>query len=151
MNLPHTPAGLDIAWSAAQASDAAELSTLFNSIAEADDTPERLGAETMEHELLSAFTPLEQRTTVARAAGDTVGYGTVFYRDSDVDEMRSYVAVYVAPGWRDQGLEDSMTDWAIGAATDVLEGATSAAQSGGLEKFVCRVAVQETGGGRGTL
>lgn len=128
---PHTPTGLDIAWSPAQPSDAAELSALFNSIAEADDTPERLGAETMEHELRSAFTPLEERTVVAREAGEAVGYGTVYYRDSDADEIRSYVGVYVAPTFRGRGLEDVITDWAVAAATDVF--ADTAAPS----KYVC--------------
>lgn len=131
MRTPMTPPGLDVEWSAAAVTDASALSALFNTIAEADGTPERLSAETMEHELLSAFDPLDQRTIVARAAGDTVGYGTVFFRDSDADETRSYFAVYVAPDWRDQGLEDSITDWAVSVATDILEGATAE------ERYVC--------------
>jgi ribosomal protein S18 acetylase RimI-like enzyme len=131
MKLPEGPAGLDVTWSPATPADAPTLSALFNVIAEADDTPERLSPETMEHELISAFDPLQQRTLVVRAAGEVVGYGTVYHRDSEATELRSYVGVYVAPAYRERGLEDEITGWVIRAAAEILASSVAA------EKYIC--------------
>jgi len=121
MTIPSVSPDLGISWLPAAVSDADELSELFNAIAEADDTPERLSAKSMEHELTSYFNPLEERTLVARDPNDAiVGYATAYCRRSEAEEMRAYVNVYVAPSWRDRGLEDAMTDWAIEAGTRAL-------------------------------
>ena len=120
MPMPEQSDGLEVAWSAATPEDAAALSTVFNLIAEADDTPERLSPDTMKHELVAAFAPLEERTVVARVDEMVVGYGTVYYRDAETAEMRAYVGVYVAPTHRGLGLEDVVIDWAISAARKAL-------------------------------
>ena len=121
MHTPSTPAGLEILWSPAKPADAAPLSDLFNSVAEFDETPERLSAESMQHELEKYFIPAEERTVVGRnLAGEIVAYGTVFQRPTEAEEHRVYLNVYVGPGSRDGGLEDSMTDWAVAAATDIV-------------------------------
>ena len=119
MSAPSFPTG--VALSAAAVSDAEELSQLFNAIAEADDTPERLSPSSMEHELSSYFDPLEERTLVVRDDdGRIVGYATAYSRRAEADEMRAYVNVYVAPQWRDRGLEDPMTEWVVAAGEAAL-------------------------------
>ncbi len=126
MNLPSFPSDLELTCSPAQVADAAELSALFNAIADADDTPERLSETSMEHELESYFDPLDGRTVVARDdAGTIVGYATVYSRRAEADEMRAYINVYVGPAWRDRGLEDPMIDWGIAVATSVLREAAA--------------------------
>ncbi len=113
------PAGVQL--SPAKVADAAELSQLFNSIAEADNTPERLSASSMEHELSSYFDPPDEKTLVVRSAtGQIVGYATAYNRRAEAEEMRAYVNVYVAPDWRKRGLESPMTEWAIAAGTAAL-------------------------------
>ncbi|MCP4308069.1 MAG: GNAT family N-acetyltransferase [bacterium] len=121
MHTPTTPAGLEVSWAPATPADAAALSELFNSIGDHDETPERLSADSMKHELESYFTPADERTVVARnAAGAVVAYGTVFHRPTEAKEHRVYLNVYVHPESRDQGLDESITDWAVATATDVL-------------------------------
>ena len=120
-----------MAWSPAAVSDAAVLSSLFNAIAEAEDTPERIGPETMAHELESAYTPLEERTVLARVGGEVAGYGTIYHRGGETEEVRAYIAVHVATGRRGLGLEDCITDWAIAGATDVV------AESEAAKRYVC--------------
>ncbi len=128
MNLP---SDIGISWSPAAVSDAGELSRLFNAIAEAEDTPERLSPASMEHELSAYFDPLDKRTLVARSADEVVGYATVYIRAAEAEEMRSYVNDYVAMDWRERGLVDPMTDWAIAAASDALGGVTAG------KRYVC--------------
>ena len=126
MTTPSVSPDLEIAFSSAAVADADELSELFNAIAEADDTPERLSVKSMEHELTSYFDPLEERTLVARDREDTiVGYATAYCRRADAEEMRAYVNIYIAPSWRNRGLEDPMTDWAIEAGTRALDDVTT--------------------------
>ena len=121
MNVPSLPAKLNLSVSPAAATDAAELAELFNAIADADATPERLSETSMQHELESYFDPLEERTLVVRDGGSSiVAYATVYSRRAESDEMRAYVNVHVAPGWRDRGIEDPLTDWAIAAAEQAL-------------------------------
>ena len=45
----------DVSVRPARVEDAAELAEVFNSIGEAEDTPERLSVESMEHELTTYF------------------------------------------------------------------------------------------------
>ena len=132
MNLPSLPSGLNLTCSRAKVADAAELSVLFNAIADADDTPERLSETSMQHELESYFDPLEGRTVVARDdEGRIVAYATVYSRLAEADEMRAYINVYVGPKWRGYDLEDSLIDWGIAVGTAVLE--VAAAE----RRFVC--------------
>ncbi len=132
MNAPSLPPGLALTCSPATVDDAAELSALFNEIAEADDTPERLSEGSMRHELESYFDPPELRTVVVRDDQRViVAYATVYSRRAEAEEMRAYVNVYVAPSWRDGGLEDPLTDWAI-------DGAAAALADAPVERrFVC--------------
>lgn len=124
MNTPPLLPDLGLTYSPAVLDDAAELSALFNAIAEADGTPERLSERSMRHELESYYDPPEERTLVVRDPDKTiVSYATVYSRRADAEELRAYVNVHVAPTWRDRGLEDPITDWAIGAATESLEDA----------------------------
>jgi len=132
MRVPILPADLNLTYSPAAVADAAELSELFNKIADADATPERLSERSMRHELESYFDPLEERALVVRDDGEAiVAYATVYSRRAESDEMRAYVNVYVTPEWRERGLEDSLTDWAISVGTDAL--ADAAVES----RFVC--------------
>lgn len=122
MHTPTTRAGLDVSWSPATTADAAGLSDLFNSIGEYDETPERLSAESMLHELEAYFLPIEERTVVGRnGEGLVVAYGTVFHRPADGSEHRVHLNLYVGPQNRDAGLEDAIADWAVATATDVLQ------------------------------
>lgn len=125
MNLPKSSSGVAIGWAPATADDAAALSGLFNTVAESDDTPERLSPETMAHELQSAFAPLDERTVVARVDGSVVAYGTVYHRDADAADLRTYIAAYVAPSHRNRGIEDAILDWATAAARGVLSNASA--------------------------
>lgn len=132
MNVPDFPPDLDVTSMPAAVADAAELSRLFNSIGEAEDLPERLSPESMEHELSTYFDPLEERTLVVRDdTGTIVAYATAYSRDAEAEEIRAYVNVYVAPSWTGRGLEDPMTDWAVATGTSVLDGAASP------KKYVC--------------
>ncbi len=132
MHTPTTPQGAEVSWAAAVPGDAAELSDLFNAITSYEETPERLSPDSMAHELEAYFDPLAERTIVARDTDDViVGYSTAFHRPAEADEHRVYVNVYVAPGSRDRGLEDSMMDWAVATGTDLLD-ATDA-----TKKYVC--------------
>ena len=132
MNVPVLPAKLNLSTSPAAVADAAELAELFNAIADADATPERLSETSMQHELESYFDPLDGRTAVARDdAGTIVGYATVYSRRAEADEMRAYVNVYVDPAWRGRGLEDSMIDWGIEVGTSVLR------EVAAERRFVC--------------
>ncbi len=130
MNATPFPGG--VTCSPANVGDADELSRLFNDIAEADDTPERLSPSSMEHELSSYFDPLEERTLVVRNHDDRiVGYATAYSRRAEADEMRAYVNVYIAPGSRHQGIDDPMTEWAIEAGTAALRNVEAE------RRFVC--------------
>lgn len=121
MHEPQTPPGLDISWRPASLDDAAGLSDLFNAISSFDETPERMSEQSMAHELEAYFDPLADRTVVARTeTGAAVAYGTVFHRSTDGSEQRVYVNAYVSPAYRDVGLEDAITDWAIAVGTEVL-------------------------------
>lgn len=131
MNTAHLPLDIGISWSPAAVSDAGELSRLFNAIAEAEDTPERLGPASMEHELRTYFDPLDKRTLVARSADEIVGYAAVYIRVAEAEEMRSYVNVYVAVDWRGRGIEQAMTEWAVVAATAALS------EVAADKRFVC--------------
>lgn len=122
MHRPTTPPDMEIQWTPATREDATELSVIFNEIAAHDDTPERLSSESMAYELEAYFAPLEEKTTTARdTAGAIVGYGTVFHRPSPAAEQRAYFNVYVAPTWRDRGLEELLIDWAIATGIGVLK------------------------------
>ncbi len=121
MRAPSSPEGIAIEWRPAVAADAAALSDVFNRIADADDTPERLSADTMEHELTSMFAPLEERTVVGRIEDEVVCYGTVYHRPAETDEARIYVAAYVSPTLQGRGLEDAIVDWSTAVASDVLD------------------------------
>ena len=131
MAYPSSPPDLGINWVPATVDDAGALSVLYNEIAEHDDTPERLSADTMAHELESAFAPLDERTIVGRTPdGEIVAYGTMYHRKGETDEDRVYVATYVRPDHRPQ-LDEPLTDWAVGAGKQEL--ATSASP----RRFVC--------------
>ena len=132
MNTPQTSHGLPISWAPAALTDATELSELFNRIGEFEETPERLSPETMEHDLDSAFRPFETRTIVGRTdSNEAIAYGTVYFRGGEADEHRAFLGVHVGPDWRGRGLEDAITDWAIEAGEEVLEGATASG------RFLC--------------
>ncbi len=132
MNSPITPESLNISWAPAAVSDAAQLSAVFNAIAEADAIAERLSTESMEHELTSYFDPLDARTVVGRdQAGAIIAYASVYSRPAEAEEVRASVNLYVTPGWRGRGIEDALIEWAIAAARDALRKATSSS------KFVC--------------
>ena len=121
MNMMSLPLDIGVSWSRAAVADAAELSALFNNIAEHEGTPERLSEASMAHELSTYFAPLGDKTLVARNHADTiVGYATAYSRPAEAEEMRAYVNVYVAVDWRGQGLEDAMLEWAIAAGTEAL-------------------------------
>jgi GNAT superfamily N-acetyltransferase len=122
----------DISWAPATIEDAAALAAAFNEVAVADDTPERLSSETMDHELVSSYQPLDRRTMVARGStGQVATYGTVYYRAGEGAEHRAHVATYVAPPHRGRGLEDLLTDWVIAAATEELKASTA------QRRFIC--------------
>jgi GNAT superfamily N-acetyltransferase len=132
MNPPAFSSDLAVASMPAAAADAAELSRLFNTIAEFEATPERLSPESMEHELSAYFSPHDERTLVVRDATNAiVAYATAYVRPSEAEEIRAYVNVYVAPFWRGRGLDDPMTDWAVAAASKLLNETTS------VERYVC--------------
>jgi len=121
MHTPATPNRLEISWAPARSDDAAVLSDLFNAIGSHDRTPERISHETMAHELDAYFAPLEDRTMVGRdTEGEIVGYGTVYHRPAEAEEHRVYVGIHVSPKWRIGEVEGALTDWAVTAATDVL-------------------------------
>ena len=122
MNVPSFPSELNLSCSPASVSDAAELSALFNSIADADDTPERLSETSMQHELESYFDPLDGRTVVVRDdSGSIVAYATVYSRRAEAEEMRAYINVHVDPTWRGRELEDPLIDWGIAVGSSVLK------------------------------
>ncbi|MEA2003189.1 MAG: GNAT family N-acetyltransferase [Actinomycetota bacterium] len=122
----------DISWAPATIEDAAGLAAAFNEVAVADGTPERLSSETMDYELTSSYQPLDRRTMLARTStGEIAAYGTVYYRADKGVEHRVHVATYVVPTYREQGLEDALTDWVVAAAVDELR--TSTAQ----RRYVC--------------
>ncbi len=126
------PTDSEILWMPAVPDDAAELSSLFNEIADFDGTPERWSPETMHHELTSAFEPLAERTMIARStAGKALGYATVQARDDAEEEQRAYVWVHARPSTRGQGLEDALIDWAVDSGRAAL------ARSPAARKYVC--------------
>ncbi len=132
MNVPSFPSEHNLTYSPAKVADAAELSALFNAIADADDTPERLSETSMRHELESYFDPLEGRTVVVRDdEGSIVAYATVYSRLAEADEMRAYINVYVIPSWRGYNLEDPLIDWGLSVGTAVLE------EVAAERRFVC--------------
>ena len=132
MNAFSPPLDIGICWSPAAVADAAELSRLFNAIAEAEGTPERMSQASMEHELSTYFDPLEERTIVARNSDeDIVGYATAYARPAEAEEIRASVNVYVAMDWRDRGLEEALAEWSIGAASDALDDAPA------VRRYVC--------------
>lgn len=128
---PTTPPQPGITWAPAEVEDAAALSELFNQIAEHDGTPERLGADTLAHELESAYAPLDERTTVGRtASGRVIAYATVYRRKGESEEERSYVATYVHPEQRHE-IDEPLTDWAVEA------GLAAIATSSAPRRYVC--------------
>jgi ribosomal protein S18 acetylase RimI-like enzyme len=132
MLVPNFPVDLNLECAPAAVADAAELSVLFNAIADADDTPERLSEKSMRHELESYFDPLDGRTVVARDdSGGIVAYATVYSRRAEADEMRAYINVHIGPAWRGRNLEDSLIDWGIKVGTSVLKEAPAE------RRFVC--------------
>lgn len=113
---------MDLTFAPARITDAAELSGLFNTVAEYDGTAERLSPDSMTYELGSLFAPLEERTTVARtSSGVIVGYATAYYRPAEALEQRCYLNVFANPDYRDTGLEDLMLDWAEEVGAAILE------------------------------
>ena len=121
MNQPKSPSGLGYSFAPAEVEEATALSELFNRCAANDGTSERLSPESMTHELEALFSPLEERTTVARtSSGEIVGYTTAYYRPSEAQEQWSYLNVYVDPGHRNVGLEEIMLGWAEEAGTSIL-------------------------------
>ena len=122
---PATPQQLGITWAPAEVEDAATLSAVFNEIADHDGTPERLSPETMAHELASAFAPLNELTTVGRAAsGEVIAYSTVYRREGEAEAERVYVATYVRPDYREH-IDESLTDWAVDVGVGSLESSTA--------------------------
>lgn len=131
MAYPSSPPDLGFTWVPAAVADAAELAVLFNEIAEHDVTPERLSADTLAHELESAYAPLDERTIVGRTPeGRVIAYSTLYHREGETDEDRVYVATYVHPEHREQ-LNESLTDWAVAAGEQAL------AASEAPQRFVC--------------
>ncbi len=131
MDISQAPAELDITLRPIDPADAARLSELFNAVADSDDTPERIGPETMAHEL-TAWEPLEERSVVAeKDDGSIAGYGFVYFRGADSEEQRVYVSSYVHPERRQGGIEELLIDWTIAAGEDVLAETTAS------RRFVC--------------
>ena len=126
MDTPQTPPNLGISWRPIDLNDAPQLSELFNAVADVDRTPERVSPVTMAHDL-TAWEPLASRSIVAETAEGTIaGYGGVYLREADSDELRVYVSSYVHPGQRHLGIEEPLVDWTIGTAERVLTETTAA-------------------------
>lgn len=131
MSIPQTSSELGISWRPIQTSDAARLSELFNAVAEVDNTPERIGPETMAHDL-TAWEPLEARSIVAEMTNGTfAGYGGVYFREADTEELRVYVSSYVHPSHRHRGIEEPLVDWTIAVGESVL------AETTATKRYVC--------------
>lgn len=132
MSTPVLPPELELTCSPAAVSDAVELSAVFNAAADADDIPERLSPDTMEHELAAYFDPLDERSVVVRdQAGGAIGYATIYLRRADAEEIRCYINVHVDPGWRDRGIEEALIDWGIAGGRAALQ------ELRGEKRFIC--------------
>ena len=130
MSKPEFPHGVSVR--PAGLEDAAEMAALFNAIAEAEDTPERLSLESMQHELTAYFSPLDERTRVVRDSDSSViAYATSYLRPAEASELRAHVHVFVGMDHRDRGLYEPLMDWGIDTATGMLRAADAE------RRFVC--------------
>ena len=135
MRIPRPPDVAGVSWRPATVGDAEALADLFNAIGEAEGTPERMSPETLLHDdLASPHADLERKTLIGVSEdGSVVARGAIGLRPSEAIEHRAYVNPGVAPGWRNRGLEDFVTDWSIAVAEALLEETVSA-----LPKYISR-------------
>lgn len=120
--LPAITAG-GLAWGPATPEDAASLTALTNSVAEADGAPMRVTLEETQDELAAPGVDLERDTLLGRDdAGVVCAFGSVMAPPGDESTVRAFLFGGVHPQWRGRGIGSELVAWQVARARQVLAG-----------------------------